>query len=32
MKKDWFEEVSEKKMVAVLIMQVEQVDLCLFPP
>ena len=32
MKKDWVQEVSEKKMAALLIMQVEQVGLCLFPP
>ena len=31
MKKKWIEEVSEKKMAAVLIMQVEQVGLCLLP-
>ena len=31
MKRDWVEEVGEKKMAAVLIMQVEQVSLCLFP-
>ena len=31
-KKDWVEEVGEKKMVAVLIVQVEQAALCLFPP
>ena len=30
-KKDWVEEVSEKKMVAVLIVQVEQVGLSPFP-
>ena len=30
-KKDWVEEVGEKKMAAVLIVQVEQVGLCLFP-
>ena len=30
-KKDWFEEVGEKKMAAVLIAQFEQVGLCLFP-
>ena len=32
MKKDWVEEVGEKKMVAVLIVQVEQAALRLFPP
>ena len=31
MKKDWVKEVGEKKMVAVLIVEVEQVALCLFP-
>ena len=31
-KKDWVEEVGEEKMAAALIVQVEQVDLCLFPP
>ena len=30
-KKDWVEEDGEKKMAAVLIVQVEQVGLCLFP-
>ena len=30
--KDWVQEVSEKKMAALLIVQVEQVGLCLFPP
>ena len=30
-KKDWVEQVGEKKMTAVLIVQVEQVRLCLFP-
>ena len=30
-KKDWVEEDGEKKMAAVLIMQIEQVGLCLFP-
>ena len=30
-KKNWVEEVSEKKMAVVLIMQVKQVGLCLFP-
>ena len=30
-KKDWVEEVGEKKMAAVLIEHVEQVGLCLFP-
>lgn len=30
-KKNWVKEVSEQKMAAVLIMQVEQVGLCLFP-
>ena len=28
---DWVEEVGETKMAAVLIVQVEQVGLCLFP-
>ena len=32
MKKDWVEEVGEKKMAAVLMVQVEQVGLCLFSP
>ena len=32
MTKDWVEEVGEKKMAAVLLVQVEQVALCLFPP
>ena len=31
-KKDWVVEVGEKKMAADLIVQVEQVALCLFPP
>ena len=30
-KKDWVEEVGEKKMAGFLIVQVEQVGLCLFP-
>ena len=30
-KKKWVEEDGEKKMVAVLTVQVEQVGLCLFP-
>ena len=30
-KKDWVEEVGEKKMAAVLIVHIEQVGLCLFP-
>ena len=30
-KKDWVEEVGKKKVAAVLIVQVEQVSLCLFP-
>ena len=30
-KKDWVEEVGEKKVAAALIVQVEQVGLCLFP-
>ena len=30
-KEDWVEEIGETKMAAVLIVQVEQVGLCLFP-
>ena len=30
-KKDWVEDVGKKKMTAVLIVQGEQVRLCLFP-
>ena len=32
MKKYWVEEVGEKKMVAVLMVQVEQVGSSVFPP
>ena len=30
-KKDWVEEVGEKNMAAVFVVQVELVGLCLFP-